>query len=67
MREIIEQTNVFKNLEVFKKKIYSSSKNIKEIVRLYGISERLGFEYMIQSQKPNSIDAKIIKELISTK
>lgn len=67
MREIIEQTNVFKNLESFKKKIYSSSKNIKEIARLYGIAERLGFEYMIQSQKPNSIDAKIIKELISTK
>lgn len=67
MREKIELTQAFKALEVFKKKIYSSSKNIKEITRLYGIADRLGFDYMMQAQKPNSTDAKIIKELISTK
>lgn len=67
MREVIEQTNVFKSLETFKKRIYSSSKNIQEITRLYGIADRLGFYYMMQAQKPNSTDAKIIQELISKK
>ncbi len=67
MREVIEQTNVFKSLETFKKRIYSSSKNIQEITRLYGIADRLGFDYMMQAQKPNSTDAKIIQELISKK
>lgn len=64
MREKIENTSVFKGLEKFRKKIYSSPKNIAEIERLYGISERLGFEYMVQSQNPNNIDRLIIKEIL---
>ncbi len=67
MRNKIEVTKNFQSLEKFRKKIYSSPKNISEIERLYGISERLGFDYMVQSQNPNSIDKIIIKELLSNK
>lgn len=67
MREKIENTSVFKGLEKFRKKIYSSHKNVIEIERLYGMAERLGYEYMIQSQNPNNIDRLIIKELLQNK
>lgn len=67
MRNQIEETKVFKSLEKFRRKIYSSAKNIAEIERLYGISERLGFEYMVQSQSPNNVDKAIIKELLNLK
>jgi hypothetical protein len=67
MREKIINTEVFQNLEKFRQKIYSSAKNIAEIERLYGISERLGFDYMVQNQKPNVIDKLIIKEILENK
>ena len=60
-------TKAFKNLEKFKQNIFSSPKNIKEIEHLHGIAERLGFDYMVQSQKPNNTDIIIIKELLCTK
>jgi ribosomal protein S24E len=65
MREQIINTEIFKNLENFRRKIYSSPKNIMEIERLYGIANRLGFDYMIQNQNPNNIDKLIIKELLN--
>lgn len=65
MRDKIMKTAVFLGLEKFKQKIYSNPKNIKEIEHLYGIAERLSFEYMVQSQNPNNTDKLIVKELLN--
>ena len=65
MRDRIESTSVFKKLERFQKKIYESTKNINAIVHLYEVSIRLGFDYMVQSQNPVTVDKLIVKELLS--
>ena len=64
MKQKIEQTQVFQNLEKFRKRIYSNPKNVAEIERLYGIAERLGFDYMVQNQSPNRVDKDIIHEIL---
>ncbi len=64
MRDKIENTSIFKKLEGFQKKIYGSTKNINAIVHLYEVSIRLGFDYMVQSQNPVTVDKLIVKELI---
>ena len=65
MRDKIMNTKLFKGLEPFKQKIYSNPKNIKDLEHLYGIAERLGFDYMVQSQHPNNADKLIVKELLN--
>ena len=65
MREKVQNTASFLKLENFKKRIYSNSKNIAEIERLYGIALRLGVEYMVQSQNPNRTEKLIINDLLN--
>jgi len=65
MRDKIIDTKVFQGLEKFKQKIYSNPKNIKEIEHLYGVAQRQGFDYMVQSQNPNNTDKLIVKELLN--
>ncbi len=65
MRDKIMNTKLFKGLEPFKQKIYSNPKNIKEIEHLYGIAERISFDYMVQSHNPNNTDKLIVKELLN--
>jgi len=64
MRDKIIDTKVFQGLEKFKQRIYSNPKNIKEIEHLYGVAQRQGFDYMVQSQNPNNTDKLIVKELL---
>lgn len=65
MKNRIQNTKTFLSSEKFRQKIYSSLKEIEYIEHIYGIAKRLGWEYVLQSQKMNNIEKGIIEDLLS--
>ena len=64
MKNRIQNTKTFKSAEKFRQKIYSSLKEIEYITHIYGLAKRLGWEYVLQSQKMNKIEKGILEDLL---
>jgi len=65
MLEKIQQTQTFINLEAFRQKIYSTKKEVDLLAHLFEVAKNRGFDYMVQTQHPNTVEINIIKELLS--
>lgn len=64
LRNQIEQTQAFKNLEPFKQKIYSKSETIKKLNEQLILARKQGYEEWKSEHNPCTTEDRIIKELL---
>ena len=63
----IEKTKAFKNIEGFKKNIYSSASVMKRMGEQYVQAKNMGYDEWFATYKPNVVENEIIKELLNIK
>jgi len=63
-RNDIENTTAFKTLPAYKKNIYKSGKNIKNICVQFNIAKNGSYEEWYEGYKPTDVENKIIVELL---
>lgn len=64
-RSIIENTQAYKDLPVFKKNIWQSSSNMRVLTDHYIKAKTIGYDEWKQSNHPSQVEDSIIKELLS--
>lgn len=66
MRDLIEKTEAFLNLDPVKQIIYKRREKMREVEHQYNLSKHLGFEKWKQQYKPDSYTENVVKELLQT-
>jgi hypothetical protein len=64
-RKLIESSKAFTGLEQYKKNIYQTGANIKNLSEQYVIAKNTGYDTWKAGYSPNVVEDKIIKELVN--
>lgn len=65
-RAQIEQTSAFSSMEPLRRKIYSQSANMKNLVRHCTIALTSGFENWKAQNHPTQVEINIVKEILNS-
>ncbi|QEE49865.1 hypothetical protein FUA48_09785 [Flavobacterium alkalisoli] len=65
MRNLIEKTKTFLNLEPIKQNVYSRREKMNEIKHQYHLASYLGFKKWKEVHKPDSYTENVVKELFA--
>lgn len=64
-RNQIEQTKTFSEMNPIRRKIYSNSANMKNLIRHCTIALTSGFEHWKAISNPKELEIKIVKDILN--